>query len=68
MNNPSLTEIKSALTQLSPDEITELSDWLDDYQQSQWDKQIENDLQSGKLDRLIQQAEKSYQEGKCKPM
>lgn len=61
-----ITEIKTAVTQLSQNELAELIEWLDEFQESQWDKQIEEDLKAGRLDRLIEQAEKAFDEGKCR--
>lgn len=59
----SISEIKTAVMQLSKDELTELAEWLEDFHQSQWDSQIEEDLRNGKLDFLITEAEKSYKAG-----
>jgi hypothetical protein len=61
-----ITEIKTAVTQLSQNELAEFIEWLDEFQESQWDKQIEEDLKAGRLDRLIEQAEKAFDEGKCR--
>ncbi|MGB3203832.1 MAG: hypothetical protein WBB28_02455 [Crinalium sp.] len=61
-----ITQIKSAVTQLSPPELAEFVEWLDEFQESLWDKEIEKDLKAGKLDNLIQQAEQAFIEGKCK--
>ena len=61
----SITEIQTAVKQLSQDELAEFLEWLDNFQESLWDKQIEEDLKAGKLDSLIQQAEKAFNEGKC---
>ena len=38
-----ITEIKTAVTQLSQNELAEFVEWLDEFQESQWDKQIEED-------------------------
>lgn len=62
----SITEIQTAVKQLSQDELAEFLEWLDNFQESLWDKQIEEDLKAGKLDSLIQQAEKAFNEGKCR--
>ena len=56
-----ITEIKKGVTQLSENELAEFVEWLDEFQESLWDKQIEEDLKAGKLDHLIEQAEKSLQ-------
>ena len=61
-----ITEIKAAVTQLSPPELAEFVEWLDEFQESLWDKQIEEDLKAGKLDGLTQHAEQAFIEGKCK--
>jgi len=60
-----ITELKTAITQLSPQEFAEFVEWIDEFQESIWDQQIEADLKAGKLDHLIQQAEKAFSEGKC---
>lgn len=49
-------EVESAIKQLPEGEIRDLAKWLQDYLDEMWDRQIEADLASGKLDRLIAQA------------
>jgi hypothetical protein len=61
----SVSEIKEAVMKLSTGELTELVKWLDDFYESLWDKQIEADFESGKLDHLIKQARQEFREGKC---
>lgn len=61
-----IAEIKTAVTQLSPPELAEFVEWIDEFQESLWDRQIEEDLKAGKLNNLIQQAETAFSEGKCK--
>lgn len=50
-------EVESAIRQLPESEVRNLSKWLEDYLYEMWDRQIEADLASGKLDCLITQAE-----------
>jgi hypothetical protein len=64
----SVKEIERAITQLPSNEITELVAWLEDYHHQIWDKQIENDLDSGRLDSLIGEAEKEYEAGLARPL
>ncbi|NJN13333.1 MAG: hypothetical protein HC815_37635 [Richelia sp. RM1_1_1] len=52
-----LPEIEAAIKQLPENDIRQLATWLEEYLEQMWDKQIENDLTSGKLDRLIAKAE-----------
>ncbi len=50
-------EVESAIKQLPESEVRALANWLQDYLDEMWDRQIEADLASGKLDRLSAQAE-----------
>ena len=50
-------EVESAIKQLPESEVRALANWLQDYLDEMWDRQIEADLASGKLDRLMPQAE-----------
>jgi hypothetical protein len=52
-----LPEIEAAIKQLPNSDIRQLAEWLEEYLEQMWDKQIKNDLTSGKLDRLIAKAE-----------
>jgi len=64
----SIQEIEQAIKQLPPNELNDLLAWLADYHHQIWDKQIENDLDSGKLDSVIAAAEKEYQAGLARPL
>jgi hypothetical protein len=46
-------EVELAIKQLPEGEIRDLAKWFQDYLNEMWDRQIEADLASGKLDRLI---------------
>lgn len=54
-------EITSAIKNLPPNELSELSEWFESFESKIWDKKIENDLQNGKLQNLINEAEKDCQ-------
>lgn len=60
-----VAEIESAIEKLSPDEVSKLSEWLAEFEARIWDEQIVDDLQNGKLQNLIKEAEKDFSEGKC---
>jgi hypothetical protein len=53
----SLLEIEAAIKQLPESDVHKLAAWLQEYLDETWDRQIEEDLISGKLDNLIAQAE-----------
>lgn len=52
-----LLEVESAIKQLPESEVRNLAKWLQEYLDERCDQQVEADLASGKLDRLIAQAE-----------
>ncbi len=52
-----LSEIEIAIKQLPETDIRHLAVWLQDYLDEKWDRQIEEDLASGKLHHLIDKAE-----------
>lgn len=52
-----LPEIEAAIKQLPESDIRQLSVWLQKYLDEIWDRQIEADLGSGKLDKLIAKVE-----------
>lgn len=52
-----LTEIEAAISQLPEQDARQLAEWLQEYLDEMWDRQIEQDFASGKLDSLICKAE-----------
>lgn len=56
-------EVETAIMQLPEGEVRYLVKWLQEYLDQMWDRQIEADLASGKLDRLIAQAEADIASG-----
>ena len=50
-------EVESAIKELPEVEVRDLAKWLHEYLEEKWDRQIEDDFTSGKLDRLIDRAE-----------
>jgi hypothetical protein len=61
----SVKEVESAIAQLSPKELAELMAWLEEYHAQIWDKQIEEDLEAGRLDALLAEVDKEYEAGYC---
>jgi hypothetical protein len=61
-------EIELAIAQLPAKELVELMAWLQNYHGQMWDKQIEDDLEAGRLDRILAEADKEYQEGSARPL
>jgi hypothetical protein len=66
--NMTVAEIESAIEKLPPDEVSELSEWFAEFEAKVWDERIVNDLQNGKLQDLIEEAEKNFADGNCQPL
>ena len=62
----SLAEIKSAVRELSPKELAELAAFISKQDNAAWDKEIEQDAASGKLDFLFDEAERERGAGKLR--
>ena len=55
-----LQEIETAIVQLKPGEVAELSQWLSEFEAELWDRQIEADSKNGKLDQLVADASAEF--------
>jgi hypothetical protein len=64
----SVKEVEIAIAQLSPKELAELMAWLEEYHAQMWDKQIEEDLEAGRLDALLAEVDKEYEAGLGQPL
>ena len=64
----SILEIEAAIVQLPADQVDALMTWLERYRGELWDKQIANDLESGRLDDLLSEVDKEYEAGLAKPL
>lgn len=56
--------LEEQIKALSPEEFTELRNWLLDRDWESWDRQIERDSTAGKLDRLFEEAREAHRQGK----
>ncbi|MBJ7900285.1 MAG: hypothetical protein GC158_10285 [Cyanobacteria bacterium RI_101] len=63
-----LLEIEMAIQQLPERDIRQLADWLESYLEETWDRQIESDLDSGKLERLISSVQDDISANRVKPL
>jgi hypothetical protein len=64
----SVAEIESAIVQLPAKDFAALMAWLQEYHQQAWDKQIEDDLEAGRLDTLLTEVDKEYRQGLARPL
>lgn len=63
-----ITEIKDRVEKLSPQDQAELLAWLIDLDHKNWDDQIVHDLDAGKLDALLDEAEADRNAGKVREL
>jgi hypothetical protein len=61
-------EIKSAIENLPEEDYVELRQWFLEKDWQEWDKQIEEDSESGRLDFLIKEALDEKAKGKLKDL
>ncbi|WP_319421153.1 hypothetical protein [Pleurocapsa sp. FMAR1] len=61
-----IIEIETAIKQLPEKDVRQLTAWLQEYVNDIWDRQIESDLQSGRLNKLISKAEANIASNKVK--
>ena len=61
-------ELEKAITDLPSDKLAEFRAWFESFDAAQWDIQFEEDVKSGKLDRVAETAIKDYGKGKAKPL
>lgn len=64
----SVEELELAIQQLPPPELERLATWFAEYQAAEWDRQIEEDVESGRLGHLIERAEADIAAGRSKPL
>lgn len=59
-------EIENEVAQLSPEQLEEFRAWYEQFDSKVWDKQIEDDIKSGKLDALAEAAIAEHKSGKSR--
>lgn len=64
----SIQEIERAVSRLSAEELSSFSEWFEDFVSDQWDRQIQADASSGKLQAVLDKAENHLKEGRCTPL
>lgn len=58
-------EIKDAVSDLSPENLAAFRAWFAEFDAMLWDRQLEMDVASGRLDRLGDEALQDLREGRC---
>ena len=64
----SVEEIENAIVKLSKHELAELATWFADHQAKVWDDRIARDLESGRLNSLLEEVDSEINKGEAKPL
>jgi len=59
-------ELEVAIASLPDEEFSRIARWIHERDQALWDRQIDDDASSGKLDFLIAEAEQEASEGRLR--
>ena len=63
-----IEKLEREIQKLSPEELANLRDWFRKYDAEAWDRQIEEDVRGGKLDRLAKEALAAHKAGRTKEL
>lgn len=58
-------EIERAIRGLNPQDLAALREWFAEFDAGVWDRQLEQDAEAGRLDWLVEEAERDLDEGRC---
>jgi hypothetical protein len=64
----SIIEIESAVKKLSRAELQTFRNWFQEFDAVAWDKQFEEDVHAGRLDKLADEALNDFRAGRCKDL
>ncbi|MEO5803049.1 MAG: hypothetical protein ABIR24_05930 [Verrucomicrobiota bacterium] len=64
----SVEELESVVAKLPPSELARFSEWFEEFIADQWDRQIEQDAISGKLNDAVKRSDEHYKAGRHTPL
>ena len=64
----SVEELESVVSRLSADELSRFSEWFEEFLADQWDRQIEQDVHSGRLEAAVTRSNQRFDAGQCTPL
>ena len=63
-----IEDIEKAVAKLAPNELARFRAWFEEFEAARFDKKIERDAASGKLDRLADEAVADYRKGRAREL
>ena len=61
-----LEELENRIRKLAPEDLAKFRAWFVEFDHVLWDRQIQTDAKSGKLDKLVNEAHADYKAGKAR--
>jgi len=68
MTTRTVQELQVAVSQLSAHELAHFREWFEEFEAMIWDEQFEEDVKSGRLEHLAEQAIADLRAGNCKEL
>ena len=63
-----IEQLKQQIQSLSEKELAEFRAWFQEFDWAMWDRKLERDVASGKLDKLAEKALRDHAAGKTTPL
>ena len=63
-----IRDIETAIAKLPPQKLAAFRAWFYKFENSAWDKQFNQDVKAGKLDKLAESAIEDYEKGRYRPL
>lgn len=60
-----ISEIEGIVSKLSRNDLSAFRDWFQEFDADAWDRQFENDVATGRLDALAEEALRDLRENRC---
>jgi hypothetical protein len=64
----SVKELELAVSKLSSEKLTSFAQWFEEFMADQWDRQIEADILSGRLNTAGKRADEAFEAGRATPL
>jgi len=61
-------ELKTSVLTLSREELFKFSEWFEEFMAEEWDRKIEADILSGRLNKIAEQVDNEFMTGQVKSL
>lgn len=68
IGNMNIEELEAAVAHLPPSDLARFSQWFEELMAEQWDRKIESDILTGRLDAAGKRADEDFEAGICTPL